>query len=202
MPSIRRGLTFLLLVATQSCAALHAQRTYKITSVSMAPLLEPGDVILIREGAFDKSTPMPGEVVALTPPIPGGALNVKRIIAGPGQRVKIRKGVLMIGARVVREPYIAAPTPYDLVVKNYSIYLNGHALATAAANIPPLSDWTSPDTLPKGCYLVLGDNRGFSFDSHLWGCAYSGRAFSTGPRSGELAKPFGLVSLPRRTRGR
>jgi hypothetical protein len=47
--------------------------------------------------------------------------------------------------------------------------------------------WTAPDRIPPNCYLMLGDNRNDSEDSHIWGFAQDAGTFATGPRAGERA---------------
>jgi signal peptidase I len=63
------------------------------------------------------------------------------------------------------------------------------------ANIPPRDKWTAPDRIPAGCYLMFGDNRNNSEDSHVWGFAQTGGTFYSGPRAGGRASFTGHAFL-------
>lgn len=86
-----------------------------------------------------KSAPKRGEVWVFTAPT--GATAVKRVVGLPGETVEVAGGRVVVDGRPLTEPYLAGPTPYPL---------------------PPL--WLGPDE-----YFLLGDSRGTSFDSHVWG---------------------------------
>jgi Signal peptidase, peptidase S26 len=74
-------------------------------------------------------------------------------------------------------------------VRDYGVYVSYGAgwqrLDSGSANIPPQSMWTAPDRIPPHCYIMLGDNRNDSEDSHIWGFAQDAGAFATGPRKSE-----------------
>ncbi len=120
-----------------------------IPSGSMLPTLALQDRILVEKlRARLGTTPPAGAIVVFRPPPallaagydPGAAL-IKRVVAGPGDRVEVRDGILWrngapVGADWGREPM------------NYAL--------------PEL-------TVPDDHVMVLGDNRNASLDSHLWG---------------------------------
>jgi type IV secretory pathway protease TraF len=56
---------------------------------SMAPSLTPGELIVVREGAFDRREPRRGELVASRPAALSGRATVKRIRGLPSERVSI-----------------------------------------------------------------------------------------------------------------
>jgi hypothetical protein len=84
-----------------------------------------------------------------------------------------------------------------MAVRNYGIYESygsgWRRLDPTSANIPPKSMWTSPDTIPSHCYIVLGDNRNDSEDSHIWGFAQDSGNFATGPEAGQATGTFSKV---------
>ena len=73
----------------------------------------------------------------------GPAVYVKRLIGLPGERWVIRRGFVYINGRRLREPYVSARKRDDLSF--------------------------SERRIPKGRYVVLGDNRRVSCDSRVWG---------------------------------
>lgn len=174
-------------------------RTYYIPSESMVPTLLVHDVLLVDKFEYRFHKPHEGDVVVFPPPIPTPDDFIKRVIGLPGERLYIKGGLVYINGKAIDEPYIEARPDYDLKVANYGIQVNEgfgwHALSNEEANIPPKSQWTSPDTIPPNCYLMFGDNRNDSEDSHVWGFAQLSGDFATGPRKGERAGFTGRAFL-------
>jgi signal peptidase I len=166
-------------------------RTYYIPSASMVPTLKVHDVLLVDKIGYRFHVPHEGDIVVFPPPIPTPDDFIKRVIGLPGERLRVTKGVVYINDVALAEPYIAEKPAYDLKVENYGIQVNDgygwRALDPSSANIPPKSAWTSPDTIPPNCYLMFGDNRNDSEDSHIWGFAQFSGTFQSGPRAGERA---------------
>ena len=71
---------------------------------------------------------------------------VKRIIAFPGEKLSIRKGVLYINEKPVREPYVEPVNSKQNISVNFASV-----------------------TIPNGYVFVLGDNRDNSADSRYFG---------------------------------
>ena len=148
----------------------------------MVPTLQVRDVLLVDEIAYRLHPPAPGDVAVFTPPVDSsGEEFVKRVIGIPGDRIVILNGTVYRNGIALREPYENQPPRYSLVIRQYGIYVDGRALDPMDANVPPRPAWQAPDRIPKGCYFVLGDNRNYSDDSHVWGFAqargFVGRAF-------------------------
>jgi signal peptidase I len=160
-------------------------RTFYIPSVSMVPTLQVGDVLLVDEIAYRLRAPAHGDVALFTPPVDAGGNDyVKRVIGVPGDRVRIFDGTVYRNGTALREPYENQPPNYELAIRQYGIYVDGTPLDPRAANVPPRAFWQAPDRIPNGFYFVLGDNRNYSDDSHVWGFAQSGGSFAAGPLAG------------------
>ena len=156
-------------------------RTFYIPSISMVPTLQVGDVLLVDEIAYRIEAPAEGDVAIFRPPFQAREDYVKRVIAVPGDTVAIVNGTVYRNGIALREPYENQTPKYDLSIHGYDIYVNGVPLDRQAADIPAHALWPAPNRIPNGYYFVLGDNRNYSDDSHVWGFVqrkrFVGRAF-------------------------
>jgi signal peptidase I len=137
---------------------------YRIPSASMEPTLhcaKPGfgceashsDRILASRFIYHFRNPRRGEVVVFRPASAdcasggSGTTFVKRLIGLPGDRVREDgRGFLWVNGRKLDEPYVeAARRERDTLQRNRR--------------------WV----VPKGEYFMVGDNRGQSCDSRVWG---------------------------------
>lgn len=146
-------------------------RTFYIPSGSMEPTLQIHDVLLVNEFEYRFHSPQHGDIVVFPPPIPSSNDFIKRLIGAPGDTLRIHQGTVYRNGQALNEPYIAQKPGYELVIKNYGIYVDGQSLDVSGANIPPRSAWQAPDRIPNGFYFMMGDNRNNSEDSHIWGFA-------------------------------
>jgi signal peptidase I len=160
-------------------------RTFYIPSGSMEPTLRPDDVLLVNEFAYRFHAPHAGDIVVFRPPIPSSSQFIKRVIAVPGDTLRIHNGGVFVNGIRLHEPYEMQAPNYNLKVANYHIYVdNGtgyEALDAASADVPPRTLWESPNRVPKGFYFVMGDNRNDSDDSHVWGFTQLHGRFAAGP---------------------
>ncbi len=150
-------------------------QTFYIPSVSMVPTLQVGDVLLVDEIAYRVGSPAQGDVAIFRPPLAVREDYIKRVIGVPGDRIAIDNGTVFRNGAALREPYDNQPPKYELSIHNYGIYVNGIPLDRRAAEIPARAFWAAPDRIPNGYYFVLGDNRNYSDDSHVWGFVQRGR---------------------------
>jgi signal peptidase I len=170
-------------------------RTFYIPSGSMEPTLQIHDILLVNEFEYRFTKPHEGDIVVFDPPVPTQNDFIKRVVGLPGDTLRVHDGVVYRNGVAMNEPYIAEKPDYELQVKNYGITVNGTPLDPQYANIPPRSAWTAPDRIPPGCYIMFGDNRTDSEDSHIWGFAQTGGRFATGQRKGERASFTGHAFL-------
>jgi len=133
---------------------------YRIPSSSMEPTLHCAgpsagcearfsDRVLANRVIYHFRKPRRGEVVVFeTPPqaterCGAGGTFVKRLIAGPGETVRVdANGTVFIDGKKLNEPYVERDR-------------RGGQTGT----------WT----VPPGQYFMMGDNRGQSCDSRVWG---------------------------------
>ena len=183
-PVIFAGLAAFLLIT-------FVARTYYIPSESMVPTLKVGDVLLVNKFEYRFRAPSRGDIVVFPPPIPTTDDFIKRVIGTPGDTLRIQNGTVYVNGHALSEPYIAQPPHYNLVVRNYGIYVDEGAgyqpILASQGNVPPKSAWSAPDRIPKNCYFLMGDNRNDSEDSHIWGFAQTSGMFATGPEAGKPA---------------
>jgi len=147
-------------------------RTFWIPSGSMMPTLDINDVLLANEIQYRISDPKDGQIAVFAPPPQLGTTDfIKRVMAGPGDTLRIKDGVVYRNGVALEEPYVpkGSRPQYELEVKNYGLWVDGMPLDSQRAQIPPKPTWQTPDRIPNGYYLMLGDNRNDSDDSHLWG---------------------------------
>ena len=134
-------------------------QAFYIPSESMLPTLHVNDKLMVDKISYRFSNPVRGDIVVFNPTAQLekelGADGkpkyhdsfVKRVIGVPGDRIEVNNG---------------------------KVYINGTAIAENYLNEAPNYNWSStaltPDgVVPQGQYLVLGDNRNNSYDSHYWG---------------------------------
>ncbi len=168
-------LELVLIVAVALGLALGIQaflvKPYRIPSESMVPTLEIGQRVLVNRIGMRFDDPDVGEVVVFHPPAsaedfgnqcaggepPEGMacstasdrradVNfIKRVVAGPGDRLAVRNGRVILNGRRQREPFTAP------------------CGGSRGCELP------EEITVPKDHYFMMGDNRGSSDDSRFWG---------------------------------
>jgi signal peptidase I len=157
------GVLFLAL----QLAGLVWLKGYRVPSEAMEPTIRMGDRILVDR---HDTSPRVGDIVVFHPPV-GSAENecaapvpetppapcaratpqflavrfVKRVVAGPGDTVALRRGLVIRNGRAARERY------------------------ARSCGDTTLCDMPGAITIPAGTWFVLGDNRGASDDSRFWG---------------------------------
>ena len=114
---------------------------YEVQSISMEPTLHEGQYLIVSKMAYWLHETQRGDIVVLDPPDHRSAIPyIKRVIGLPGEHVVVCDGRVRIDGVALNEPYVSGPALYQEDVI------------------------LGPDQ-----YLVLGDNRNNSSDSHVWG---------------------------------
>ncbi|AFZ13068.1 signal peptidase I [Crinalium epipsammum PCC 9333] len=117
-----------------------------IPSGSMLPTLQINDRLIIDKLSYKFKNPQRGDIVVFNPTETLEKQNfhdafIKRVIGTPGDKVEVKGGRVYVNDQALREKYIEEEPHYN---------------------------W-GPVTVPSHSYLVLGDNRNNSYDSHYWG---------------------------------
>lgn len=117
-----------------------------IPSGSMLPTLQINDRLIVDKLSYRFQDPQRGDIVVFSPTDTLERQNfhdafIKRVIGLPGETVEVKGGRVYINNRLLRENYIEEEPLYQY----------------------------GPVKVPPGHYLVLGDNRNNSYDSHYWG---------------------------------
>ena len=170
-------------------------RTFYIPSGSMEPTLQIHDVLLVNEFEYRFVKPHDGDIVVFPPPIPSSNDFIKRVVGAPGDQIRVHAGIVYRNGQALDEPYVAEKPNYELQIRDYGIWVDGIKLDPSQANVPPRADWTAPDRIPANCYLMFGDNRNDSEDSHIWGFAQADGSFLAGPLKGQKATFTGRAFL-------
>lgn len=154
---------------------------FRIPSESMVPTLRVGDFLMVDkqsyepEGALSWMLPPSnihrGDLVVFHYPVDPAMHLVKRVVAVPGDRVRLKHGRLWINGQAVNEPYaFYSPAAIDDFRDNFP------SLREADPSLDPhwwmrlrRSIVDGELTVPQNQLFVLGDNRNDSEDSRYWG---------------------------------
>jgi len=144
-------------------------KPYRIPSESMVPTLQIGQRVLVNRIGHSFSKPSVGDVVVFHPPLGADGdprcgvqhprtevcsrpvnqrddVNfIKRVVAGPGDKIAIEQGHVILNGKRQKEPF-ARP-----------------------CGVGEGCDYPDEITVPAGHYFMMGDNRGSSDDSRFWG---------------------------------
>ncbi len=142
-------------------------KPYRAPSETMAPTIEVGDRFFVDRLSYRLGDPSVGDIVVFH--APAGAESgrcgapvqvgqactrptsersdvdfVQRIVAGPGDRVALRDGRVLLDGKLQDQPFVGRCEE-------------------------DICDLPRPVTVPADHWFVLGDNRAASSDSRMWG---------------------------------
>jgi signal peptidase I len=138
---IELGETVLPAIVIAVLINLFLAQATRVYGSSMEPNLHTDQRLVVEKVTYRLHGPRRGDVVVLRMPERGPELLIKRVIALPGETVEIRDGTVYINHQPLDEPY--------LVRRSGSTY--------------------GPTMVPEGQIFVMGDNRGASNDSRVFG---------------------------------
>jgi signal peptidase I len=143
---------------------------FAIASGSMANTIRVGDQILVETVSWQLGrTPAIGDLVAIHYPLDRQQQFIKRVVAGPGDRIRIRDKKLYRNGQEAVEPYAIHSTSFvDPYRDNFPSVSPSIQLPDRAQEM--LRDVQNGElVVPAGQYFLLGDNRDDSLDSRYWG---------------------------------
>jgi signal peptidase I len=114
-----------------------------IPSGSMIPTLEIGDRVLVNKFIYRFTEPKRGDIIVFESVDNPDEDLIKRVVGLPGDTIAVRRGHLLLNGERQRESYVNKKLP------DRSFY--------------------AKTRVPKGHVFVMGDNRGNSADSRVFG---------------------------------
>lgn len=136
-----RDLVISILIAAFIIVFLY--QPVRVEGTSMLPMLEDQDRLFINKIAYRVGEIHPGDVVVFEYPRDHSKSYIKRVIALPGDRIRIDHGTVIVNGVRLKEPYV--PARYE-------------------------DDRSQPEmVLPPHQYFVMGDHRSISSDSREFG---------------------------------
>lgn len=118
-------------------------QVYLVEGPSMEPTLHTNERLLVNKFIYRFRGPKPGEIIVLQDPNQPTRELIKRVIAVGGETIEVKKSVVYVDGKPLKEPYI-------------------NTVVTKPDDMPPVQ-------VPKGYIFVMGDNRSWSFDSRAIG---------------------------------
>jgi signal peptidase I len=161
----------LCVVAALIWLRLFVYLPFGIYSVSMSPTFYPGDIIAVSRHAYNSADPARGDVIVFSAVAANpGEQWVKRIVGLPGDRVQMKRGVLLINGRPVPRKRLSdidgAAVEVQGPVRQFEETLPaGRAYRTLDQFDGSPADDTAIFLVPEHTYFVIGDNRDNSIDS-------------------------------------
>lgn len=121
-------------------------QTVVVDGDSMKPTLHNTDRYMLNRVEYYFRTPQPEDIVVIRDPEDGG-LSIKRIVAAEGQTVELVGGSVFVDGIKLNEPYLPKGTrTFSYKVYDHEKFVCGEKQ-----------------------YFVMGDNRGNSADSRVYG---------------------------------
>jgi signal peptidase I len=155
-------------------------QAFKIPSGSMKPTLLIGDHLLVNKFIYgikipfiDKfiiefKKPKKGDIIVFKYPQNEKKDYIKRVIGTEGDKIEIKKGLLFVNEKQIREEYAGKFRDHEIFeINRYIEFLgkNEHYILGQDRK----DENFGPITVPPNSIFVMGDNRDNSQDSRYWG---------------------------------
>jgi signal peptidase I len=140
--------TIIIALAIFLVVYLFLVQPHRVQGDSMLPNFKNGELILTDKISYRIRQPQRGEVIVFKAPYDKSKDFIKRIIALPGEKIKIENGEIFINNKRLAESYL----PSSIIVQGGSYIREGEELI-----------------VPKDSLVVFGDNRAHSSDSREFG---------------------------------
>ena len=127
---------------------LFVAQPHKVSGNSMVPTFHNGDYILTDKLSYRLGEPKRGDIIVLKNPRDESQDFIKRIMALPGDMIKVERNSVYLNGELLNEKYL----PAGIQTNSGSFLLEG----------------TDVKVGPNQ-YFVFGDNRPHSSDSREWG---------------------------------
>ncbi|MBI4038763.1 signal peptidase I [Candidatus Daviesbacteria bacterium] len=127
---------------------LFVAQFHKVSGLSMFPTMHDGDFLITEKITYKFSQPKKGEIIVLKNPRDNSQDFIKRIIAVPGDTIKIENNNVYLNGQLLEEVYL----PPGTRSRSGSFLTEGSAIKAG-----------------NNQYFVFGDNRNHSSDSREWG---------------------------------
>lgn len=116
----------------------------RVDGSSMIPTLQNGEFVLVNRLAYRLGETERGDIIVFRSINEPDLDLIKRIIGLPGEIIEVRGGQVLINDKLLKQPMVDG------------------AVSRSPEDMKAL-------LIPRGMYFVMGDNRGVSFDSRLFG---------------------------------
>lgn len=132
---------------------------FRAPSRSMEPTVPEGTIFLANLAALRNRDPRVGEIIVFRYPPRPEVMYVKRVVATGGMTLEMRKGVIYLDGKRLDEPWLPAQPVTEIEFDGRRIPVRPEDLHSDLA----------PLFVPERHFFVLGDSRGNSEDSRVWG---------------------------------
>ena len=130
-------------VAVSAFIIVFLYQPVRVEGTSMLPMLEDQDRLFINKMAYRVGDIRQGDVVVFQYPLDHSKSYIKRVIAVPGDRIRIDHGRVYVNEVQLKEPYVP------------NRFMDDRSMAETV--------------LPPREYFVMGDHRSISSDSREFG---------------------------------
>lgn len=121
---------------------------HKVSGLSMYPTMHDSDYLITEKVSYRFNQPKKGDIIVLKNPKDNSQDFIKRVIALPGDTIKVENNIVFVNNQPIPEKYLPSGTP----TQSGAFLTEGTELKAGTNQ-----------------YFVFGDNRNHSSDSREWG---------------------------------